>query len=417
MTMHRTASVAYHRVVVSVLMTAAVLAFSGCAGTISHAGEAGAARLLMNSEPQGAASRDAGRPVTSGGWRETTLEPAPAIFEVRGRVAWDGDRTLQGIWLAHPDADGPRRVRIFNADNGRRVDGALFRRRSDGSGPEMVISSDAASALGMSAKRPAELRIVALRPVPAEVEPPAAQDAPDSQTGTAGMQDQPAQQPAGQGDGPEAEGQVAASAPDSGEAAEPEAGDAGEKQGSSGAAADAAGPARRAASGTGPPDAERGRTTFFERAPVPARASMIRPVTPVPATEPTEPGVPKDDGPASEVDHIADEPNADPPVGADPQSRTDTPAPAASEGKSRRADAGLRRPFIQAGIFAVPGNARRLVDRLKAAGVPAQGRAMRFRGRDMTRVVAGPFRTRRDLREALTLVRRIGPDDAVPVKE
>lgn len=392
------------------LMAAAVLAFSGCAGTLSHAGEAGAARLLMNSEPQGAGSRDAGRPVTSGGWRETSLEPAPTIFEVRGRVVWDGDRTLQGIWIAHRQADGPRRVRIFNVDNGRRVDGALFRRRSDGSGPEMVISSDAASALGMSAKRAAELRIVALRPVPAEVEPPAAQDAPDSETGTAGIQGQPVSQ----ADGLEAPGPVAVSAPASGEAAEPGSGDAAEQQGSSGSAADGAAPAWRAASGTGRPGDERGRTTFFERAPVPARASMIRPVTPVPATEP---GVPNEDGPPSEAGRIADEPDADSPVGVDPQSRTDAPPPAATEGESRRAEAGLPRPFIQAGIFAVPGNARRLIDRLKAAGVPAQGRAMRFRGRDMTRVVAGPFRTPRELRSALTIVRRIGPDDAVPVKE
>lgn len=141
---------------------------------------------------------------------------------------------------------------------------------------------------------------------------------------------------------------------------------------------------------------------------------MIRPVTPVPATEP---GVPNEDGPPSEAGRIADEPDADSPVGVDPQSRTDAPPPAATEGESRRAEAGLPRPFIQAGIFAVPGNARRLIDRLKAAGVPAQGRAMRFRGRDMTRVVAGPFRTPRELRSALTIVRRIGPDDAVPVKE
>ncbi|MEM7238616.1 MAG: hypothetical protein AAF501_12455, partial [Pseudomonadota bacterium] len=56
------------------------------------------------------------------------LEPAPEEFEVRGLAVWDGARTLQGIWVAHPRAETARRVRIIETTSKRAVDGALFRR-------------------------------------------------------------------------------------------------------------------------------------------------------------------------------------------------------------------------------------------------------------------------------------------------
>ncbi|MEM7190407.1 MAG: hypothetical protein AAF439_12410, partial [Pseudomonadota bacterium] len=92
------------------------------------------------------------------------LDPAPEIFEATGVAVWDGNRTLQGVWVAHPLAASARRVRIYNTANGSAVDGALFKRDAALSGAPVLISSEAAKLLGMSAGDEAELRIVAVKP-------------------------------------------------------------------------------------------------------------------------------------------------------------------------------------------------------------------------------------------------------------
>jgi cell division protein FtsN len=72
---------------------------------------------------------------------------------------------------------------------------------------------------------------------------------------------------------------------------------------------------------------------------------------------------------------------------------------------------------VQAGIFAVTENAERLVARFRAAGFPAEGKPMTYRGAPAIRVVAGPFETEAALADALRTLRRIGPSDAVPVRK
>lgn len=100
---------------------------------------------------------------------------APEIFQVTGTGLWDGRPSLGGVWVAHPDATDPERVRIVNRANGQEVVGALFRRERDLPGPALQVSSDAAEALGMLAGAPAEVEVTALRrqeaPEPAQTEP------------------------------------------------------------------------------------------------------------------------------------------------------------------------------------------------------------------------------------------------------
>lgn len=107
--------------------------------------------------------------------------PAPDLFEETGAAIWDGKRTLQGVWVAHPSATSARRVRIFNTATGEAVDGALFKRDPALIGPDVLVSSEAAQSLGMRPGEEVGLRIVALtpsqRPQSGRNTPPAADDA------------------------------------------------------------------------------------------------------------------------------------------------------------------------------------------------------------------------------------------------
>ncbi len=88
---------------------------------------------------------------------------APEVFQATERGLWDGRPSLGGVWVAHPDATDPERVRIVNRESGQEVIGALFRRERDLPGPALQVSSDAAEALGMLAGAPTELEVTALR--------------------------------------------------------------------------------------------------------------------------------------------------------------------------------------------------------------------------------------------------------------
>ena len=146
------------------------------------------------------------------------LEPAPEIFEATGRAEWDGKRTLQGVWVAHPLATTARRVRIFNTDNGRAVDGALFKRDAALGGASVLISSEAAQRLGMTAGSSAELRIVAVTPTERPVtEPPAAEDVAEDQT------DRPVENPPAAETEPETAETQPADAPETAEAPDADA--------------------------------------------------------------------------------------------------------------------------------------------------------------------------------------------------
>lgn len=87
---------------------------------------------------------------------------APDIFQKTEAGLWDGRPSLGGVWVAHPDVTDPQRVIVRNTSNGESVIGALFRRERNMPGPRFQVSSDAATALGMLAGKPAELNVTAL---------------------------------------------------------------------------------------------------------------------------------------------------------------------------------------------------------------------------------------------------------------
>jgi cell division protein FtsN len=73
------------------------------------------------------------------------------------------------------------------------------------------------------------------------------------------------------------------------------------------------------------------------------------------------------------------------------------------------------RPYVQAGLFAVPGNAERLVRRLEQAGLPALARPARLATGPATRVLSGPFATAAERDAARRRIQSMGLADAVPV--
>lgn len=88
---------------------------------------------------------------------------APEVFQVEDTALWDGRPSLGGVWVASPEATDPERVIMRNAENGKFVIGALFRRERENPGPDLQISSDAAAALGFLAGQPGKINVTALR--------------------------------------------------------------------------------------------------------------------------------------------------------------------------------------------------------------------------------------------------------------
>jgi len=71
---------------------------------------------------------------------------------------------------------------------------------------------------------------------------------------------------------------------------------------------------------------------------------------------------------------------------------------------------------VQAGVFGVPENAKRLIRRLKAKGIPALSKDVRSGSRTLSRVLAGPFMTTGERNSAQATIRKMGMKDAVPVR-
>ena len=105
---------------------------------------------------------------------------APHVFRASEAGFWDGRPSLGGIWVAHPETDIPERVIIRHGSNKKFVIGALFRSDAASPGPRLVLSSEAAEALGMSAGVPANLLVVALR------KRSISENTPDQSTSTTG---------------------------------------------------------------------------------------------------------------------------------------------------------------------------------------------------------------------------------------
>lgn len=102
---------------------------------------------------------------------------APDVVNISEAGLWDGRPSLGGIWVAHPDAKDPEKVIIRNPQNGKFVIGALFRRGREFSEPRLQLSSDAADALGILARQPTNVSVVALRRQSVPVETPEAEKA------------------------------------------------------------------------------------------------------------------------------------------------------------------------------------------------------------------------------------------------
>ena len=267
------------------------------------------------------------------------LQPAPDIFEATGLAVWDGKRTLQGVWVAHPLATSARRVRIFNQNNGQAVDGALFKRDTADSGASILISSEAAQLLGMDVGTPSELRIVAVSPVQRSTEP---------------------EKPA-----------------------EPLVTNQANTQAANDTVAEVTAPKTEPASKT----AE------------------------LPAPTPTKKPEPNSDARSATaaVPAESDEPEKETQISAITPVKPAKTATAATTSP-------LKLPFIQAGIFGVEENATKLIRRIKGKDMPAVGRALRSKGKKLTRVLAGPFQTVAERNAALRKIRAMGLKDAAPVR-
>ena len=90
------------------------------------------------------------------------VDERPEILNISASVIWDGDRTLGGNWISHPDIDSPKRVLIKNPSNGKTVAGAVFQNTNNKPKRKSTISSDAAIALNIDKNIETKVDIVAV---------------------------------------------------------------------------------------------------------------------------------------------------------------------------------------------------------------------------------------------------------------
>ena len=77
--------------------------------------------------------------------RDATAE----IFNAEGLAYWDGQSSLGGVWITHPNVDQATRVLIKDKYGGKSVIGAIFNRSGDENEKRMLLSSEAAASLGV----------------------------------------------------------------------------------------------------------------------------------------------------------------------------------------------------------------------------------------------------------------------------
>lgn len=92
-----------------------------------------------------------------------TLDEKPGILDLSASVIWDGEQTLGGNWISHPDVDSPERVLIKNISNGKSIVGAIFQQTKKMKTGPAVISSDAAKALNIAQNDQTKVQIIAVR--------------------------------------------------------------------------------------------------------------------------------------------------------------------------------------------------------------------------------------------------------------
>jgi cell division septation protein DedD len=287
---------------------------------------------------------------------------APEVFSASERGLWDGRPSLGGVWVAHPDVREPQRVVIRNTANGKSTIGALFRRDGQGSGPRLMISSDAASTLEILAGQPTDLSVVALVRREIEVAPPPSDAAPEGEAATI----------------------AAAALAATGTTAA--------------AAADTAGDGVESALGEAVPAAEaprRGLFGFLRRGQG-ATAGGAAPDTLSPAAVETAP--------------------LDAPAGAATVAAAPAATPAAAPAPASSASGGPDRPYVQIGIFSVEANANDTAAMLRTQGIVPEVRRTQSGERVYWRVLAGPAGSRADLDALLSQVKSLGFADAYFVR-
>ena len=325
---------------------------------------------------------------------EPSLRPDRRVFRATGLALWDGSQTLPGVWIAHPTTEIARRVRITNEETGTQVDAAMFRRDPNLSGPQLIVSSEAAELLALTPGHgtpitveglayrvdldaeidvasvpgepdPVAVEVVAIEPIEPEVIPDAAVDE------VAPIASDPAP------------GIVVEQAPEA--------------------------------------------VVVLDPVPTPEPAPEIAPVltsSEVPPVEvvagnPTVPIVPdevKNDVTVATATESRQTTVVDARLAAiiPPSRPTVRSVPPAPSEPSEPSDIADGRRFIQAGVFSQPENATRLVATLRGADLPANQRSITLGERKLTLVLVGPFQTIAERTDALEVIRRIGPSDATP---
>ena len=95
-------------------------------------------------------------------FKENDVE-APEIFNAEGLAYWDGQSSLGGVWITHPNVDQATRVLIKDKYSGNSVIGAIFNRSGDDNEKRMLLSSEAAASLGVEANENRIITVTALR--------------------------------------------------------------------------------------------------------------------------------------------------------------------------------------------------------------------------------------------------------------
>ena len=91
------------------------------------------------------------------------LDEKPEILDISAVVIWDGNQTLGGNWISHPDVASPERVLIKNISNGKSIFGAVFQQTNKMKTGPALLSSDAAKALDIAQNDQTQVQIVAVR--------------------------------------------------------------------------------------------------------------------------------------------------------------------------------------------------------------------------------------------------------------
>ncbi|MEO1550882.1 MAG: SPOR domain-containing protein [Pseudomonadota bacterium] len=132
---------------------------------------AGCDELTLPGQPGASAQANA---ASTGQLRiEEREREAPEVFSRQDSGLWDGRPSLGGLWVATPGVQAER-VRVRNTENGREITAALYGLPEDRSPGGFLVSSDAATELGMIGGQRADLDVVALRKETVEIPPVAA---------------------------------------------------------------------------------------------------------------------------------------------------------------------------------------------------------------------------------------------------